>query len=132
MKSSQIHRTLRILLIGFVAIDIVYLWYRLISDEMLIILYSSGLWVPWQPVLGLAIIKTVILGMVIYRFGMQLGLLVLLIEASVGTLLAFFDILQYVALDCDCSILSDFAWIKLGIRGSVTAVLSYVWVNKYS
>lgn len=132
MKSSQTHWTLRILLIGFVAVDIVYLWYRLISDEMLIILYSSGLWLPWQPVLALAIIKTVILGMVIYRFGMQLGLLVLLIDASAGTLLAFFDILQYVILDCDCSIMSDSAWIKLGIRGSVTAVLSYVWVSKYS
>lgn len=132
MKSRQTHWALRIILIGFIAIDIGYLWYRLISDEMLIILYSSGLWVPWQPVLALAILKTVILGMVIYRFGMQLGLLVLLIDASVGTLLAFFDILQYVALDCDCSIMSDSAWIKLGMRGSVAAILSYVWVNKYS
>jgi len=130
MSRQKILYNLSTYLIGFLTIDILYLYYRLISDKMLILLYSSGLWVSWQYVLIFALFKTGMLGLVAFRTGFRVGLLILLIDASAGTAFALLDALQYTTQNCECSVMPESVWIKLGIRGCVLGILLYTWVSK--
>ncbi len=111
------------LLAGVLAVDLGFVWLSVIHHEMLVILYSSGLWIGYEAGLGWALLRTILL-LSAYHFRFP-KLLVFMIglELMAGVVVSVTDIWVYYATDCECLLQIDGAVARLFVRSAALGVL---------
>ncbi len=115
------------MLTGLLALDIGLLWLSLAYHDILIIFYSSGLWLEIEVGLILATSRSILL-LAAYHFrypkivGVVIGL-----ELISGVLISITDVWIYLVTDCECLLKIDGAIVRLVARSAVlTAIVRLI------
>jgi hypothetical protein len=108
-------------------LDVIFLWLSLLYNDMLIILYASGIWVEFSIGLALAITRSMLL-LVAYHFRYPpFPALLIGLELVVGVMLSIVDVWIYFVTDCECLLQIDGAIVRLVVRSVVlTAVIRLI------
>lgn len=107
--------------------DAVYVWARLAEDSGLMVLASTGAWVPMNWAVVIASMKTVAVLFLLFRFSNRLALKVLLVDAIIGSALAFWDVGEALFVDCECTPTVDGIWTRLAVKVVVLSLFAVNW-----
>lgn len=103
--------------------DLLFLLYNLMANELLIVLYSSGLWLDFP--IGMAWFAIRCLALLAAHHFSYPSILRLLIagELIAGLFVTLIDIWVYYATNCECILQVDGAILRLVVRGGVLLTL---------
>lgn len=102
--------------------DLLFLLISLIRHELLIVFYSSGLWLEFHTGFAWVILRMVVV-MAAHKLRYPKTLRTLIaIELLAGVMVALTDLWIYFVTDCECSLQIDGAFIRLVLRSSVLAI----------
>jgi hypothetical protein len=111
------------LLAGILVVDLGFLWLSLAYHDILIIFYSSGLWVESSLGIMLALARSVLLFLA-YHFRFPAGVSMLIgLELVSGVLISITDVWIYLVTDCECVLQIDGAIVRLMVRSAVLAIV---------
>ncbi len=111
------------LLTAFLAVDLGFLWVTVVHYEMLVILYSSGLWVGYGAGLAWAIARSLVLAAAYHFRFSQLLMYVIGLELMAGVMVSVVDLWVYHTTDCECLLQMNGAVTRLLIRSAALAVV---------
>jgi len=115
------------MLTGVLALDLAFLWLSLAYHNILIIFYSSGLWLEYELGLVIATSRSVLL-LTAYHFRYPNFVAAFIgLELFAGVLISITDVWVYLVTDCECLLQIDGALIRLVARSAVlTAVIRLI------
>lgn len=97
-------------------LDLVFFWLSLVYNDMLIIIYTSGLWVEYTEGVIFAIARSMLL-IVGYHFRYRTFATALIgLELIAGVLISIMDVWIYLVTDCECLLSIDGALLRLVVR----------------
>jgi hypothetical protein len=100
-------------------LDVAFLGLSIIYHDMLIIFYTSGLWVEYTVGITLAVARSILLLLAFhFKFPSLLATLIG-IELFMGVILSVLDVWVFLVTDCECLLRIDGALVRLAVRGSV-------------
>jgi hypothetical protein len=115
------------ILTGVLALDLAFLWLSLAYHDILIIFYSSGLWLENEFGLVWATSRSVLLLTGHHFRYPKLVIFLLCLELIAGVFISITDIWVYLVTDCECLLQIDGAMIRLVARSAVlTAVIRLI------